>query len=415
MNRPGRPAGTKKQNRATAPAPDPRAAGIDKKTHTDTVMTQTTRPPRVMLSAGGTGGHIFPALAVADEIRRREPQARILFVGALGRMEMEKVPAAGYEVVGLPVMGMPRRPSPKLLKFAWTLLRGLRAARRVVRGFGPDVAAGFGGYASGPVLFWASRMGVPTVLQEQNSYAGVTNKLLARRARAVCVAYEGMGRFFPPERVQLTGNPVRRAILDAPLGSPEARAQAALHFGLDPALPTVLVLGGSLGARSVNRQVADDLPRYRAMGAQLLWQTGRLYHDEMSARAREAGATPQTGVNVNRFIDRMDLAYALADVIVSRAGAGTISELCVVGKPAVLVPSPNVAEDHQTHNARALADRRAAVLVADADIAQAAVHVERILADKALAAELSANIAALARRDSVELIADNILKHIPQP
>jgi UDP-N-acetylglucosamine--N-acetylmuramyl-(pentapeptide) pyrophosphoryl-undecaprenol N-acetylglucosamine transferase len=312
-----------------------------------------------MMGGGGTGGHIFPAIAIANAVREREPGAEMLFVGAEGRMEMEKVPAAGYRIVGLPIRGFQRGSLLRNMGLPLRLLRSLRKARALVRSFAPDVVVGTGGYASGPLLAAAQQLGVPTVIQEQNSHAGITNRLLGRRARRICVAYEGMDRHFPAGLVLLTGNPVRQEVVRLA----GKRPRGIEEFGLDDGRPVVLVTGGSLGARGINMGITAALPALRDAGVQLIWQTGTPYLE----RAREAvSAARYVDVKVMPFITRMDLAYAVADVVVARAGAITVSELCIVGIPAILVPLPTAAEDHQTRNARALTDRGAALLVQDA-------------------------------------------------
>lgn len=312
----------------------------------------------VLISGGGTGGHIFPALSIAGAIKQRHPDARILFVGAEGRMEMERVPAAGYEIIGLPVSGFDRRRPWRNIRVVWRLWKSMRKARRIVAEFRPDIAVGVGGYASGPTLKAAQKAGVPTLLQEQNSYAGVTNKLLSRKARAICVAYEGMERFFPAEVITLTGNPVRANIVDSSVSRPEAKRL----LGFDPERPLAAVVGGSLGARTLNRAMAAGMERITDAGASLLWQCGKYYAAEYVPMAKG-----RPHIQIMDFISRMDLVYRAADIIVSRAGAGTISELQIAGSPAILVPSPNVAEDHQRHNAEALANRGAAIMILDAD------------------------------------------------
>ena len=321
------------------------------------------RKLKVILSGGGTGGHIYPAVAVAEALGRRlGDRVDVLFVGAEGKMEMEKVPALGYPIVGLPVAGLQRRLTLRNLTVPAKVLASLVKARRVIRRFGADVAVGFGGYASAPVLWSAQRMGIPTLIQEQNSYAGVTNKLLASRARRICVAYEGMERFFPADRIVLTGNPLRGRF--AASGDAAAlKAEALAYFGLEAGKPVVLVVGGSLGTRTLNEAMkahADEIVREGRF--QVIWQTGKYYEREMDEFMRGRDAR---GIWRGAFIERMDLAYAAADVVVARSGAGTVSELCLVGKTVVFVPSPNVAEDHQTKNAMALADRGAALVVPD--------------------------------------------------
>ena len=300
--------------------------------------------PRVLISGGGTGGHIFPALSIAGEIRRRCPDADILFVGAENRMEMEKVPAAGYKIVGLPVSGFDRHNLLRNFKVLFRLWKSMQMAKRILRDFRPDIAVGVGGYASGPMLKEAQKRGIPTLIQEQNSYAGVTNKLLARKADAICVAYEGMERYFPADKITLTGNPVRQNILECALSPQEARRK----FGLDPDRRTLLVVGGSLGARTLNNCVKAALSEIAGSDVQVIWQTGKAYKDEDS--------TPPNVVKT-MFITNMDEAYRASDLVVSRAGASAISELQLLGKAALLVPSPNVAEDHQTKNAMSLVER----------------------------------------------------------
>ena len=314
---------------------------------------------KVLISGGGTGGHIFPALSIAGEIKRKLPDSEILFVGAEGRMEMERVPAAGFKIVGLPVCGFVRKNLLKNFSVLAHLMKSLAMASRIVKEFKPDVAVGVGGYASGPTLWSAAKRGVPTLIQEQNSYAGVTNKLLGSRVDAVCVAYEGMERFFPEEKITVTGNPVRRELLNVDV----SRDEAVEFFGLDKNKRTILVVGGSLGARTINDSVIAVLGNLPD-GVQLIWQSGKFYDDEVKEAIAGAGGG---GVFQSAFIQRMDMAYKAADLVISRAGAGSISELALLGKPSVLVPSPNVAEDHQTKNALALSSRGAALLVKDAD------------------------------------------------
>lgn len=364
------------------------------------------RKYRILVSGGGTGGHIFPAVSIANALRRRDKDTEILFVGALGRMEMEKVPAAGYEIVGLPVSGFDRHNLLRNFKVLFRLWKSMRKARKVLRDFRPDIAVGVGGYASGPMLKAAQKRGIPTLLQEQNSYAGVTNKLLAAKADAICTAYEGMERFFPADKILLTGNPVRADILKASVTKEEAKKE--LGFPADK--PLVLVVGGSLGARTVNDSVAASLDAIAATGSYLLWQTGKLYADEC-ARAVEGHPT----VKATPFISRMDLAYRAADLVVSRAGAGTISELQLLGLPVILVPSPNVAEDHQRKNAQALVDRDAAVMILDADCREKlAPTVAALMADSDRRATLGKNISAMALRDADEKIVDRIYEILAQ-
>ena len=360
---------------------------------------------RVLISGGGTGGHIFPAISIANAIKNRFPDVEIKFVGAENRMEMQRVPAAGYEIVGLPVSGFDRKNLFRNVKVLLRLWTSIRLARRVVREFKPQIAIGVGGYASGPTLKAAQRMGVPTLLQEQNSYAGVTNKLLAAKAGRICVAYDGMERFFPADRIIKTGNPVRKNLLTNSMTQAEAKSA----LGFDPARPLVLVVGGSLGARTINEAVGNALDTITAGGRQLLWQTGKNYADtEVVRRAAE-----YKDVKATAFISDMDVAYRAADLVVSRAGAGSISELQLLGKPVILVPSPNVAEDHQRKNALALADRDAAVMILDADAAAKLPEaIVRLSDDSGARDRLSRNILAMALPDSDEKIVDAVLELI---
>lgn len=367
-----------------------------------------TKPKRIILSGGGTGGHIYPAVAVAEELKRRFGDGvEILFVGAEGKMEMEKVPVLGYRIVGLPIAGLQRRLDWRNLLVPFKVLRSVRLARRTIRDFGADAVVGFGGYASAPVLWAAQRMGVPTVIQEQNSYAGVTNKILAKKARCICTAYEGMERFFPAEKIVLTGNPLRGRF--SKTGAD--RAEALRHFGFTPELPVVLVVGGSLGTRSLNEMMKAWIAETHGQApVQVIWQTGKYYEREMQAFH---AAHPAPHVWQGAFIDRMDLAYAAADVVLSRSGAGTVSELCLVAKPVVFVPSPNVAEDHQTSNARALESKGAAVMVPDAVCrTEAMKRVVELLADRGALQRMSECLEALARPDAAAHIVDRIVKVI---
>ena len=359
---------------------------------------------KILISGGGTGGHIFPALSIANAVKRRMPDAEILFVGALGRMEMERVPAAGYKIEGLPVAGFDRKRLWRNFGVLWKLWKSMRKARRIVRGFKPDIAIGVGGYASGPVLKQAQKHGIPTLLQEQNSYPGVTNKLLAPKAGAICVAYEGLERFFPADRIIMTGNPVRKDLEECRLSREEAKKE----LGFDPSRPLVLSVGGSLGARTVNQAIAASLPMLEKKGVQLLWQTGRYGADKFQGIARE-----YDNVKATTFITRMDLAYKAADVVVSRAGAGTISELQILGKPVILIPSPNVAEDHQRHNAEALSTRGAAVMILDKDaVEQLPDTLAGLIADSDSRDRLATRISEMAMRDADEKIVDRILSLI---
>ena len=369
---------------------------------------------KIILSGGGTGGHIYPAVAVAEALQRRLGDGvELLFVGAEGKMEMEKIPALGYRIEGLPVAGLQRRLTARNLSLPFKVAASLRKARRVIRSFGADVVVGFGGYASAPVLWSAQRMGIPTLIQEQNSYAGVTNKLLASRARRICVAYEGMERFFPKERIVMTGNPLRGRFAEG--ADPAARkAEALAYFGLEADKPVVLVVGGSLGTRTLNNMMKANVERITAEGRlQVIWQTGKFYEREMTEFMQGRSSE---GIWRGAFIDRMDLAYAAADVVVGRSGAGTVSELCLIGKPAIFVPSPNVAEDHQTKNARALADRGAALLIPDAEAVGKALPAALVLAgDLPRREELERNIRTMATPDAAQQVASEIIKLARRP
>jgi UDP-N-acetylglucosamine--N-acetylmuramyl-(pentapeptide) pyrophosphoryl-undecaprenol N-acetylglucosamine transferase len=361
---------------------------------------------RIIISGGGTGGHIFPALSIAGEIQNRFPQgeAEILFVGALGRMEMTRVPAAGYRIVGLPISGFDRSSILKNFGVACRLLKSLIIARKHIRSFKPQIAIGVGGYASAPTLWMASLMKIPIIIQEQNSYAGITNKLLGRQAARICVAYRGMGRFFPEDRVILTGNPVRKDLEELRPRDAEALA----YFNLEDSRPVLLVIGGSLGARTINNGMRRGLKALTDAGIQVIWQTGSYYYDAIKAETGDCA-----GLWLSDFITRMDLAYAAADLVVSRAGAGSISELCLQRKPVLLVPSPNVAEDHQTMNALALADNDAAVLLPDnvAEERLAATAID-LIRDHEKLQSLSENIFLFAQHNSAERIVDEIFKEL---
>lgn len=358
---------------------------------------------KVIISGGGTGGHIFPAISIANALMKLDPGIDILFVGAEGRMEMEKIPAAGYKIIGLPVAGLYRSFTLKNLTVLFKLLRSLRMAGKVIKDFEPDVVVGVGGYASGPVLRQAGKMNIPTLIQEQNSYAGVTNKLLAKKASKICVAYDGMEKYFPAEKIIKTGNPVRQSYEKLE----SIRDEALTFFGLNKKFPVVLILGGSLGAGSINNSLSANLSKMRDSDCQWIWQTGKLYHEKVNTLVKS-----QVGghISVHDFINRMDYAFAAADVIVSRSGAGTISELCLVGKPAILIPSPNVAEDHQTVNARALSEREAAILLPDNDIDSLVDEAIKLVADVKKRKLLSENIVKLAERDADIRIAKEVLK-----
>ncbi|MCD4770682.1 MAG: undecaprenyldiphospho-muramoylpentapeptide beta-N-acetylglucosaminyltransferase [Bacteroidales bacterium] len=358
---------------------------------------------RIIISGGGTGGHIFPAISIANALRQADPEIKILFVGAEGRMEMEKVPAAGYEITGLPVSGFIRSFSLKNVLVISRLFRSLRMASEIIRNFKPDVVVGVGGYASGPVLRQAGRMGISTLIQEQNSYAGVTNKLLARRAAKICVAYDGMERYFPADKIVFTGNPVRHDILV----SDEKITEGLDYFGLKNSKPVLLVLGGSLGSATINRTIVSGIEKLEENGFQVIWQTGKYYFEKVSSEFDISGDNHK----IMGFIDRMDLAYSVSDIIISRAGAGTISELCLTGKPVILVPSPNVAEDHQKRNSEALTGRNAALMVSDAEAPAKLVDIVIDLNNNTgLKTELSRNIAAMAIDDSDRRISDEIMK-----
>lgn len=356
--------------------------------------------PRFIISGGGTGGHIFPALSIAGVLKHRYPNAEILFVGAQGRMEMEKVPAAGYPIKGLPVAGFNRKNLLKNISVLFKLRKSLSMARNIIKEFQPDAVIGVGGYASGPTLKSAQKLKIPTLLQEQNSYAGVTNKLLAKKALKICVAYPGMERFFPEDKIILTGNPVRKEILECNLTPAEARQT----FGLDGDKPTVLVVGGSLGARTLNESIRDALDRFIDKGFQLIWQTGKAYGDTGNNAAKG-----KKGIVVAQFLTDMATAYRAATLVVSRAGAGSISELELLGKPCILVPSPNVAEDHQTKNALSLSERGAAIMVSDADAStKLADTIFTTVSNAEKLKSMSGAITQMALPDSDRMIADEI-------
>ena len=362
---------------------------------------------KIIISGGGSGGHIFPAVAIANAVKARWNDADILFVGAEGRMEMEKVPAAGYRIVGLPIAGLQRKLTPanivKNLQLPFRMLKSRRKVKNILAEFKPDIVVGVGGFASEPTLKAATSCGFRTLLQEQNSYAGLTNKMLARKASKICVAYEGMERFFPKEKIVFTGNPVRADIEQMTATAAEGRA----HFGLEAEGRVLLSVGGSLGARSINEMIINHLHFFRENRIQLLWQTGRWMYDEAVAAVERAGVGQW--VKVHQFISRMDMAYAAADIVVSRAGAIAISELCLVGKPVVLIPSPNVAEDHQTKNALALVDRGAAVMVKDADCnSQGLFVVKELFESRERQATMSAAISKMAVRHAADKIVDQI-------
>lgn len=361
---------------------------------------------RVIISGGGTGGHIFPAVSIANEIRAKRPDAKILFVGAEGRMEMQRVPAAGYEIKGLPIAGFNRKNLLKNIPVLFKIMKSRSMARQIIRDFRPQVAVGVGGYASGPTLNVAESMGIPTLLQEQNSYAGVTNKLLAKKARKICVAYEGMERFFPADKILFTGNPVRQNLLDCKV----TKEDAVRSFGLVPGKQTILIVGGSLGARTLNDSILGNLPLVKQQSkVQFIWQTGKYYSEEIKAELARRGC-PEN-LKVMDFISDMSQAYAAADLVISRAGAGSISEFCLLGKPVILVPSPNVAEDHQTKNALALVQKNAALYIADADARRTLLpKAINTVSDLEKLESLSRNIIALARPNAASDIADEVIK-----
>lgn len=371
---------------------------------------------RVIVSGGGTGGHIFPAISIANAIRQLRPEAKILFVGAEGRMEMQRVPDAGYEIIGLPVAGFDRKRLWRNVSVLIKLIRSQWKARKIIKKFKPQVAVGVGGYASGPTLKMAATMGIPTLIQEQNSYAGVTNKLLAKQAKKICVAYEGMDRFFPQEKIILTGNPVRQTLVTEQVN----REDAAKHFGLDPNRKTVLIIGGSLGARTLNETMIANLNMIQAHPeVQFIWQVGKIYIDQVKEALRaysgelvcNSHIATMPNLYVNDFIKHMEYAYGIADLVVSRAGAGSISEFCLLGKPVILVPSPNVAEDHQTQNALALVRHDAALYVKDAEAKEQLVElaIETVKDNDKLQA-LNRNILEMALPDSAEIIAKEVLR-----
>lgn len=364
--------------------------------------------PRIIISGGGTGGHIFPALSIAESIKAITPGAEILFVGAEGRMEMERVPAAGYPIKGLPVAGLKRKLALSNLALPFKVLKSIRMAGGIIKEFKPDVVVGVGGYASAPVLWSASHRGIPTLIQEQNSYAGLTNRIVGKRAKRICVAYEGMERFFPADRIMLTGNPIRKNIKRP---TEAERREGYEFFGLDPQKKTLFVVGGSLGSATLNSAMKRWVSEKSASSDyQVIWQSGRYYKSGIDAFLADKDVP---NVKNFDFIGRMDLAFAVADVIISRAGAGTISELCVAGKATIFVPSPNVTEDHQTHNAEALVNKGAALMVRDCEAAEKLmVTAEELLNDGEKIISLEENILKLALKDAGEVIAKEVLSLI---
>ena len=359
---------------------------------------------RIIISGGGTGGHIFPAVSIANAIKAKYPEAKILFVGALGRMEMQRVPAAGYEIKGLPICGFDRKHLLKNIAVLFKIWKSQRMAKNIIKNFKPMAAVGVGGYASGPTLNVCASKGIPCLIQEQNSYAGVTNKLLAKKADKICVAYEGMERFFPAEKIIMTGNPVRQNVLETSITVEEARQQ----FGLEPDKKTILLVGGSLGARTINESVLNNLDKIANSGIQFIWQTGKYYSESIKEQMK---GKEIPNLKVMDFISDMGAAYKAADLVISRAGASSISEFCLIGKPVILVPSPNVAEDHQTKNAMALVNKDAAIFVKDSEAPE-------VLIDKAISTvndeqklnSLSENIKKLGLKNSADVIADEVVK-----
>jgi UDP-N-acetylglucosamine--N-acetylmuramyl-(pentapeptide) pyrophosphoryl-undecaprenol N-acetylglucosamine transferase len=359
---------------------------------------------KFIVSGGGTGGHIFPAVSIANALKKRFPDAEILFVGAIGRMEMERVPAAGYPIEGLPVSGLDRKNMLRNVKVVVNLLKSISKARSIIRKFKPEVAIGVGGYASAPTLRAASAFGIPTLLQEQNSYAGVTNKLLAKKAAKICVAYDNMNKFFPADKIIKTGNPVRQDLFNV---APKS-AEAYEFFGFTPEKKTLLIVGGSLGARTLNQSVMAFIKELSESGIQIIWQTGKFYIDDARKSAEKYISS---SLIVTDFVSRMDYAYAIADLVVSRAGASSISELCLLAKPAILVPSPNVAEDHQTQNALALVKKEAAIMIKDIESNEKLIPAAlNLISDEQKLRNLSENILKLAEKNSADRIADEVVK-----
>tara|TARA_R110000868_G_scaffold1517_4_gene12113 strand:+ start:1942 stop:3036 length:1095 start_codon:yes stop_codon:yes gene_type:complete len=357
---------------------------------------------KFILSGGGTGGHIYPAIAIANELKMRFPNAEFLFVGAKDKMEMQKVPQAGYNIKGLWIAGLQRQINLKNAMFPFKLVDSLWKSRMILKDFKPDVVIGTGGFASGPLLQMANTMGIPTVIQEQNSYPGITNKLLSKKASAICVAYENLERFFPKEKMVFTGNPVRQDLIDIE----SKRADAIEYFNLDSNKKTLLVLGGSLGARRMNQLIEKELDTIVSQNVQIIWQCGKLYYEDYKKYNTEH-------VQVVSFIERMDFVYAAADIIISRAGASSVSELCIIGKPVLFIPSPNVAEDHQTKNAKAIVDKKGALLLKESDLdSQFSLVFEALLKDEGKQKQLSENIKQLAMPEATKQIADEIVKLI---
>ena len=361
---------------------------------------------RIIVSGGGTGGHIFPALSIADAIKSKHPDAKILFVGANNRMEMQRVPDAGYDIVGLPIAGFNRKNIFKNFKVLWLILKSQLMAKKIIKDFAPHAAVGVGGYASGPTLKMAASMNIPTLIQEQNSYAGVTNKILSKKARMICVAYDGMERFFPQEKIKMTGNPVRKSLIEMKTN----RKEAIDKMGLDADKKCVLIVGGSLGARSMNEAVLADIETVREnKNIQFIWQTGKLYFEEMKERCSAIGK-PENLI-ITDFVSDMAAALGAADIVVSRAGAGSISEFALLGKAVILIPSPNVSEDHQTKNAMALVEKDAAIHIPDVKAKEELIKtaIETVLDEKRIAA-LESNVSKLGMPNAAEVIADEVIK-----
>ncbi|MBR5212373.1 MAG: undecaprenyldiphospho-muramoylpentapeptide beta-N-acetylglucosaminyltransferase [Bacteroidales bacterium] len=367
---------------------------------------------RAIISGGGTGGHIFPALSIANKLKELNPETEILFVGADGRMEMEKVPAAGYKIVGLPISGLQRSLSMSNLALPFKVVKSVSMARKLIKEFKPDIAIGVGGYASAPLLWAATRMGVPTLIQEQNGYAGLTNKILGKKAKSICVAYEGMERFFPADRIVLSGNPIRKEIVPA---TSEMKAQAYEFYGLDPQKKHIFVVGGSLGSRTLNeamkKWIEDGCPGGKDI--EVIWQCGKYYKKSIDAFMQEAkdAGKPVEGIQHSDFIMRMDLAYAAADIVISRSGASSVSELCAAHKAVIFVPSPNVAEDHQTHNAMALVRKEAAIMVKDVEASEKLMSTAcDLIENKEKITLMERNISALALREAAMTIAEEVYR-----
>jgi UDP-N-acetylglucosamine--N-acetylmuramyl-(pentapeptide) pyrophosphoryl-undecaprenol N-acetylglucosamine transferase len=367
---------------------------------------------RAIISGGGTGGHIFPALSIANKLKELNPETEILFVGAEGRMEMEKVPAAGYKIVGLPVAGLQRRLTLSNFALPFKVIKSVSMAKRLIREFKPDIAIGVGGYASAPLLWAATRMGIPTLIQEQNGYAGLTNKIVGKKADSICVAYEGMERFFPADRIVMTGNPIRKEIVPA---TPEMKEEAFRFYGLDPQKKHIFIVGGSLGSGTLNnamkKWISDGCPEGKDI--EVIWQCGKYYKKSVDAFMQEAKAAgkPVEGIQYSDFIMRMDLAYAAADIVISRSGASSVSELCAAHKAVIFVPSPNVAEDHQTHNAMALVRKDAAMMVKDGEAVETLMKTAcDLIENKEKITLMECNIAGLALREAAMTIADEVYR-----